>query len=252
MKPVLQKIFPPDMVIERGLPGIAPVQGGILHVDDAYTGQMEVRRGLIAARRDDVLQLLPEGMRAAQELLQLVLSHLPAMGYTVTRDAVRCPDGHLEPIHLADPLATLGRVCQADFCILENGPDAEHVMTGSVLCFPASWTLKEKIGRNLTGIHVPVEEYDDNIARRVQRLFDGVQVGRPVWRFNRLWYVDAGLYQPRSESEKRSVPDTVEAANFFRTERQTMVRLPDSRAVVFIIHTYVVARENVPDQVLTN
>lgn len=74
----------------------------------------------------------------------------------------------------------------------------------------------------------------------------GVQVGRPVWRFNRMWYVDADLYQPRLESDKRPVPEQAEAADFFRTERQTLLRLPDSRAVVFIIHTYVLARENVP------
>ena len=246
MKPVLQKIFPPDMEIERVLPGIAPVKGDILHVDDAFAGQMKERRRLLAERRDDVLQLLPEGRAAALELLQMVLTRLPAMGYTVTSDTVACPDGHLEPIDLADPLATLGHICQADFCILDKGPQNEHVMTGAVLCFPASWTLAEKIGRSLIGIHEPVDEYDDNIARRVQRLFDGVQVGRPVWRFNRMWYVDADLYQPRLESDIRPVPVQGEAADFFRTERQTLLRLPDSRAVVFIIHTYVLARENVP------
>ncbi|MEP1539190.1 MAG: DUF3445 domain-containing protein [Paracoccaceae bacterium] len=247
MTPILQTVFPPDMMTKRALPGIAPVQGGILHVDDAYSGQMDKRRKLLATRRDKVLRLLPEGQGAALEVLHWALTELPALGYTVTPDTVLCPDGHLEPIDLADPLATLGRVCQADFCILQAGAQNEHVMTGAVLCFPASWTLSEKIGRSLTGIHTPVMEYDDNIARRVQRLFDGVQVGRPVWRFNQLWYVDAELHQPRSETDKRVVPERAEAANFLRTERQIMMRLPESRAVVFIIHTYVFARENVPE-----
>jgi hypothetical protein len=50
----------------------------------------------------------------------------------------------------------------------------EHVLTAAVLCFPASWHLADKIGRPLTTIHVPVKVYDETLARRVQRLFDGV------------------------------------------------------------------------------
>jgi hypothetical protein len=36
---------------------------------------------------------------------------------------------------------------------------------------------------------------------------------------------------------------------FVRSERQCLIRLPESRAVLFSIHTYVVARENLtPEQ----
>lgn len=250
MSPVLQTKFPLDMVAERGLPGIAPVTGDILLVDDAYAGQMKRRRSLIETHRDKVMQSLPDGQAAALELLHFVLQRLPALGYDVHPDSVLCPDNVIVPVDQGDPLTSLGRICQADFCVLEQGPGDEHVMTGAVLCFPASWTLQEKIGRPLTGIHVPVAEYDAGLARRVQRLFDGIQVDRPIWRFNRLWYVDAELYQPRSEQDQRSVPHSAPDADFVRTERQTLVRLPKSRAVIFVIHTYVLARENVPEQVL--
>ena len=108
------------------------------------------------------------------------------------------------------------------------------------MTFPASWRLAEKIGQPLTAIHDPVSEYTPDIARRVQRLFDGVQVGRPLWRYNQLWYHDPALFQPRSSMEPRSKPDS--AARYFRTERQCVVRLPKTRAVVFSIHTWVLER----------
>ena len=72
------------------------------------------------------------------------------------------------------PLRSIGAVVQQDVCILERRGD-EHVLSGDVLCFPASWTLAQKIGKPLIAIHDPVVDYDSAIATRVQRLFDGVQ-----------------------------------------------------------------------------
>jgi hypothetical protein len=63
-------------------------------------------------------------------------------------------------------------------------------------------------------------------------------VDRPLWRWNGLRYADPELHQPRSESDRRPRPEN---PRFFRSERQCLVRLPVSQAVVFSIHTYVVA-----------
>ena len=95
--------------------------------------------------------------------------------------------------------------------------------------------------RPLTAIHIPIPEYDDSIARRVQRLFDGVQPGRPLMRINRLWHDNPALFQPgpRRDNSDRGHPA---AAPYLRSERQCLVRLPVSRAVVFSIHTFVVPR----------
>ncbi|MDC1297886.1 DUF3445 domain-containing protein, partial [Octadecabacter sp.] len=68
--------------------------------------------------------------------------------------------------------------------------------------------------------------------------FDGVQDGKPMWRANALRYHDAALHQPRRENDPRPVgaPD----APYLRSERQTVLRLPQSGAVAFMIHTTVV------------
>jgi hypothetical protein len=100
------------------------------------------------------------------------------------------------------PLVTAARLAQEDFLILEQTPDA-HVLTSAVLCFPASWTLGQKIGRNMLGIHQPVDRYDENIARRVNRVMDVLQQGNAVWRANVLCYNDPELHQPRLEHERR-------------------------------------------------
>ncbi|MDA7963381.1 DUF3445 domain-containing protein [Ruegeria sp.] len=241
MATILQTQIPYDPLVERNLPGIQPTDmQDWLHRDDAFAAQMRHRETLLTTRRDEVLALDPSAEPAAQELLDTVLQQLyPGADASITR-----PDGMQVVIDRSDPLGTLCLLAQEDFCILQKQGD-EHVLTGAILCFPASWRLSEKFMRPLIGIHDTVDSYDDNIARRVQRLFDGIQPDRPLWRFNALWYQEAELFQPRSAEDPREIRDRG-AARFLRTERQSLLRLPRTQAVVFSIHTYVLDVEQVP------
>ena len=154
---------------------------------------------------------------------------------------VQTPDGRQVPVADDDPMGCMGQIAQNDFVIMEQRGE-EHVLTAAVLCFPASWLLAEKFMRGLVGIHDPVDPYDDQIAKRVQRLFDGIQVDRPLWRFNALRYADPTLFQPRSMYARRPGEER-HVARYLRSERQTLIRLPKTRAVVFGIHTFVVDTE---------
>lgn len=236
----LQTRIPYDPFADIALPGVRPfAMQDWLVADDAHAGQMAERDRLISKRRDAVLAMEEPARAAAEELLDLVLAQaFPGAGETVVR-----ADGARIAIDRDDPMATLGRLVQEDFCILEKRGD-EHVLTAAVLCFPASWMLAEKFARPLTGIHEPVAPYDAGIAARVQRLFDGVRPGLPLWRFNRLWYVDPDLFQPRSVRDRRPRPQPGQGG-YLRSERQCILRLERSRAVVFSIHTYVMARASV-------
>lgn len=234
MTEIVQHDIPYDPTVENPLPGIRPADPKAwLHADDAFAQQMQRRADLLAHHRAEVLAMAPSALESAQELLNLVLDQT----YSGASDRVVRPDGVEVAIDASKPLETLGHLVQEDFCILQKQGD-EHILTGAVLCFPASWKLSEKFMRPLIGIHETVAPYDDNVARRVQRLFDGIQPGRPLWRFNALWYRDAELFQPRAANDRRE-PTDANAAAFLRSERQTLVRLPETRAVVFAIHTYV-------------
>lgn len=240
MTTILQQSLPREMAERRPLPGIAPLDPATwLRVDEAFAAQMAERARLLAGRRDDVIAVTEGAGPAMDELLQFVLDWLAAHGdgYDISAREVRRPDGVTVPLDRADPMGTLGHLVQEDLCLMEKRGE-EHVLTAAVLCFPASWRLAEKIGRPLTAIHVPVPEYDAGLARRVQRLFDGVQPGRPLWRFNALNYVDPVLHQPRSRVQPSETADLP----YLRSERQCVLRLPRTRACVFSIHTYVLAR----------
>lgn len=247
-EPILQsRLMDPPWTLKGGtrLPGTGPIGADDwLRRDDAFAGQMALRDRLIAGQTDKVHALRAQALPVAQELLQMALTILRTRpGYHITDTAVRRPDAVVVPVDSAAPLLTLGRLVQEDVCLLQDRGD-EHVMTGAILCFPASWSLAEKMDRSLTGIHDPVAEYTDDIARRVQRLFNAIRPGVPIVRANCLTYADASLFQPRREGALREYPGA--SAQFVRSERQCLLKLPQTGAVAFSIHTTVVARAGLP------
>ncbi|MFZ5751133.1 MAG: heme-dependent oxidative N-demethylase family protein [Pseudomonadota bacterium] len=223
----------------RRLPGILPLDpADWLVVDEVYAEQMRLRDRLIAEREPEVHALLPRGEAAAAELYAAVLARLPDLGFTIEAGQATRPDGVTVPLDPARPLRTLGRLCQEDFCLMDQGAgEDEPVLTGAILCFPSGWRLSEKIGRAMVRIHRPVAKYDADVARRVQRLFDAIRPEQPLWRAN-AHFARAPLFNPLSEAQGKDLAES--EMPWIRSERQCLLRLPQTRAVVFSIHTYLV------------
>jgi len=219
------------------LPGLQPVQPGEwLQRDDAFGGQMAYREALLADRRSEVLGGQAEPDQAEHDLLAAVIASVETDGdYRRVGDTIERPDGVAVALRADRPLVTAAKLAQEDMLILQPGPDG-YTLTSGVLCFPASWTLSQKIGRDMMGIHQPVERYDAGMGKRVDRVFAMLQPDQAVWRANLLCYNDPELYQPRLEHERR--PFDRAKPTWVRVERQTLRRLGSSPAVVFTIHTW--------------
>lgn len=242
MTAICQKSLPfaPWMTpASRRMPGVAPVDmADWLQVDDAYAAQMARRIDLLATQRDRVFAMQGSAQDPACELLDTVLERLPGLGFlgpdAVSRDTVTTPDGRKVKIDRDAPMQTLCHLVQEDFCILQQ-QGAQHMLTGALLCFPASWSLHEKMGQPLLGIHAPVDSYDDTMNRRVERLFAAARAGQPMMRANALIYADPELFHPHRHSDTAR---EVQRGGYIRSERQSILRLPRTGAVVFSIHTY--------------
>ncbi len=243
--PILQKELPrfawTDPSLAK-LPGVFPVDGDDwLRVDDAFAGQMAERDRLISQCSDTVIATMPVAAAAVQELFEMIverLRHTP--GYQVNGGVVCRPDGVSVALDRTQPLKTLGSLVQEDLCLMQKIGE-EHVLTAAVLCFPASWSLHEKLGRPMIGIHRTVVHYTQDLAKRVQRLFDMIRPNQALWRMNALVYADPTLHQPKFEDTPRT---NRRGGDYVRSERQTMVRLPNSQAVLFAIHTYIIRVED--------
>lgn len=219
----------------RRLPGVQPLDPAQwIVVDEAYGAQMAARADLLARRREDVLQTSETGSDAIAELFQMVLTHLSARPeFQINQAHCVRPDGVRLELPSSPSLDALAGLVTEDFCILQK-KGGEHVLTAALLCFPASWTLAQKFGHPLSTIHDPVDSYTDDMAKRVQRLFDAVRPGKPLWRANAMRYQDPTLYQPRTVEAPRTER---QQGSYIRSERQCILRLPETDAVVFSIHT---------------
>ena len=233
---ICQRVLPFKPWMEaktRRLPGIQPVEAGEwLLRDDAFAKQMAYRDKLISTRLKDVYRAMPKSIEAQEELLALLLAELDA-GYTKGQNVTR-PDGVSVPL-TGPPLITAARLVQEDLLIMDMA--AEPCLSAAVLCFPASWSLDEKFGAGLMAIHGYIDEYTDEMAARVRRLFDALRAEQPLWRANFLRYAEADLHQPLRNGEEKP---PVHNDGFVRVERQTLRKLPHTGAVVFGIHTYVI------------
>lgn len=214
-----------------------------LMVDETYADQIALRDQLLEQRRGIVLQ--GDNGAAAVECMEVVVDVLLSLeGFTRDGSAVIRPDGVSVPIDVKAPLATLARLAQEDFLVLEKPEGAaEHVLTSGILCFPSRWSLTEKMNRPLIGIHARVPGYEEGLAPRVQRFFDALRPERPLQRANWLVHSTPALFQPVDEADKIGVERPAEDRFWLRVERQCLVRLPKTDAVVFSVKTLVTPME---------
>lgn len=237
------------------LPGILPLEAGDwLRVDQMFGAQMALRARLIEDIPEQVQQTLSLAQDSAEELLDLTLTRLTTMpDYHRAGDLVTRPDGGIVSIDRDQPMLTLGRLVQEDLCILQPQGD-EYCLTAAILCFPASWTLAQKMGRPMMAIHAPVAHYTAEIGARVHRMFSAIRPEQGLWRMNYMTYASPDLYHPRKEDDPRPRPSR-DQRHYLRAERQCLIRLPKTRAVVFSIHSYIMhlddlspeARASLPD-----
>lgn len=252
MSDILQKhlVFAPWVDPRtRRLPGTIPVsEADWLLQDDAFSKQLELREKLITERAEAVHRLYTACTPAAQELYDWILRLLPARGYQLG-DVIRRPDGGEVIADRDQPLLTLGRLVAEDLCLMipgtaETGGEGEHILGGAILCFPAGWTLAQKFMQPMMRIHKPVAKYTEDVGTRVQRLLDGVRPGMGLLR-GTAHHSNAPLHNPRTEEAGR-VPQGV--LSFIRVERQCLFRLPETKAVVFSIHTSVIREDDLSDE----
>lgn len=217
-----------------------------IEVDERFADQLAERRRLLDNRQDEVLAALPESGPGQQELLSLLLDHLPEL----FPEHHRRRDGRIENLVTGEsftiaawqgaPLELAGRLVQEDLCLMQRG-EAGYRLVAAVLCFPAHWRLADKLGRPLNVIHGPVPGFAERLAATADRFFANIQTERPVWRVNWSLVDQPTLFLP---PEHRGHPKPISAEQagaqlWLRVERQTLRRLPRSGDVVFGIHTYV-------------
>ena len=226
---------------------------GLVEIDERYPDEMDERRVLLATRRADVFAAEPGSETARADVLAVLVDLLPRRypGW-FTRKGDRI-DNHLTGESwdvvspTLDPLELAGRLVQEDLCIIDTAGTAP-VLSAALLCAPSRWRLAEKIGRPLAAVHGPVPLYAQRLSAAVDRFMGALRLGKLVERLNWSVLDDGALFQVggkhRTAHDPLITPENAVERLFLRVERQTLMRLPDSGAVLFAIrvHSYPLRR----------
>ncbi|SEA34291.1 heme-dependent oxidative N-demethylase family protein [Rubrimonas cliftonensis] len=219
-------------------PGLSPLDPAAwLTADPDFASQMQERDALIESGAPDVAAQTDDAGPIVAEFRAALFEHLAARPeWTLSDGAARRPDGI--PVSLSgETMALAGRLAQEDFLLLAPGEGAaEARLVAGVLCFPSRWSLTEKLGRALSPIHAPTPRYAGDLAARVNRVFAALRPERPLMRVN--WLVTPTDRLRLVQREDAKAPHAPPGAQFWlRTERQTLLRLPHTGAVVFGVKT---------------
>jgi hypothetical protein len=250
-------------------------------MDNTYADQIQLRRQLMTQHPDATLQCNPAAVPAVLELHHWIFntylpsrfptiykptttpSGLPSLTNTVTNEAI--------PLHPSSPttaLRDLGAHVDTDFTLLlprDPDPDHDHDRTtptyhleAFICCFLAGFSFRRKLGLPLAAIHTPVPGYAAKLAPSMDRFFARLPCGKLVKRSNwsvttdAEWFKEDGVHlygrsevvDDDNEIAAQRAAVRVDACRL-RSERQTLFRLPRSRAVVFAFKTYQYRLEDV-------
>ena len=150
-----------------------------------------------------------------------------------------------------DPMQMAARMVQDDLAIMFEKSDGQYYLLAGSILLPGFWRLEDKFGMPLSEIHSSgnVPGFKTKLEKGMMNFFRRIQPNAPVLRNNYFMQVDDDLAWSHSigpEDSDGIVKEGWSTAeknkaiehHWFRSERQSLRRLPRSGGVVFTIRTY--------------
>lgn len=217
-----------------------------LDMDMWYWRYFEEKQTELSQRGKDVFDCLPDGEEPSRELLLMagdfLIKRYPRLFERRGRAGIcnlitgeTFADLRTTAEH---PLLVLSRLAKEDFYIVRQRDDGQHYMVAGCVPFPGGFTISTKMGRCLNDIHKPVAQFESKLRPSMERYFGKMDANKPIERASFFITWDYGLYESvLGYSNKESSADGVPYDKFVvRVERQTLRRLPRTRAIVFSNH----------------
>ncbi|KAF2111707.1 hypothetical protein BDV96DRAFT_551399 [Lophiotrema nucula] len=246
----------------------------LVAMDNTYIERIKLRKDLIENQPQDVLAVNPKAVDAILEFYTWsVHVYLPRRFPTIftlspTTSTLYNTITHQSlPLHLTSAvhaLSLIGQTIDDDFLLLlpSSNPqdDGKYRLEAFITCFPSGFNTPKKLNLLLSEIHGPVPGYSEKLEKSMDRFFATLPVGKMVKRHNwsvtthrRLFTFDgnhltdeelAAQKHKENENENENEGAGVEddgvdiEQTVLRCERQTLHRLPKTKALVFAFKTY--------------
>lgn len=228
-----------------------------IELDNQYLRFHAEKAARLATRGTRCVRTDPAAYDAAVELLEELCSYLPQRYPTLFRATAVGADNLLTGEHFdhttrplaEDPMALCARMVQDDLAIMIERADGQYYLLAGAILLAGFWRLQDKFGMPLSEIHTSgdVPGFRSKLEKGMQNFFRRVAPHGPVLRHNYFLQVDDDLAWSRSIGSEDDPAIVGWAAaehnravqlHRFRSERQSLRRLPRSGGVVFTIRTY--------------
>lgn len=227
-----------------------------IELDNHYPRYHADKNRRIKERGSKCCATAPEAMDGAIELLEEFCSYLPERYPSMFRKTPTGIDNLVtgESFNITqrplpeDPMAISARLVQDDLALMIEKPDGDYYLLAGAILLPGFWRLQDKYGMRLSEIHTSgdVPQYKEKLEKGMMNFFRRLRPEDPVLRNNYFIQVDDNLAWSESIGPEDSSDVSWNTAqknkaiehHYFRSERQSLRRLPRSGAVVFTIRTY--------------
>ncbi|OQE20024.1 hypothetical protein PENSTE_c014G05833 [Penicillium steckii] len=260
----------------------------LIQMDRTYQDRIKKRQAVLDQHHDIVVAVNEPSVKdtriraAVSELYTFILKDYLPNRYPSMFRLELCPEygskemlqnlvtGAKWPTTLADneptirALEILTQTVDEEFLILlpdisapEDTPS--YVLQVYATCFPSGFNTREKLGLRLADIHGPVPGYAQKLERSMDRFFAKIEVGRVIKRVNWGITTETDLFAAFGSMHASSTVDPQRDQviptgmlnlehTVLRCERQTLHRLPETRALVFAFHTYTYPVQQIKDE----
>ncbi|KAL4909636.1 hypothetical protein BDW74DRAFT_165072 [Aspergillus multicolor] len=227
-----------------------------IELDNHYPRYHADKARRLKERGEKCCATAPEAWDAAIEYLEELITYLPERYPTMFR---KTPTGltnlltnetfdiRQRPLP-EDPMAIAARLVQDDLAIMIEKPDGEYYLLAGAVLLAGFWRLSDKYGMRLSEIHTSadVPGYKEKLEKGMMNFFRRLKPEDPVVRNNYFIQVDDDLAWSHSIGSEDSPvvswntaqKDKAIEHHYFRSERQSVRRLPKTGAVAFTIRTY--------------
>jgi hypothetical protein len=225
-----------------------------IELDNEWLKYHRLKQKRIKEMGTEVYGTLPEARAGAMECIAELRKYLPARYPSLFQQT---PEGikilatgeEFNTVNPEiDPMLIAAQLLQDDIAIMVEQPDSQYWLKGGAIMLAGFWRLKDKVNTPLSYIHTSgeVPKYDTHLKKGMEKFFYRLTPEAPVVRNNYFLQTDPHLDWSVSIGPEDSPNvgwNTANAATdisqiYYRSERQSVRRLPISGAVVFTIRTY--------------
>jgi alpha-1,2-mannosyltransferase len=223
-----------------------------IELDNEFLSFNRQKTARIIERGEKCCYTAPDAYPAALELLEELAEYLPARYPSLFKRTEVGIDNLatgerfniIERPLCEDPMVMAARWVQDDLAIMMEGPDGVYYLKAGATLLTGFWRLQDKLGMSLDDIHLSgdVPGFRQKLQKGMNNFFTRLQPEAPMLRNNYFIQVDGELPWSSSIGSEDSKEGefgwfTAEKDKpidqmYFRSERQSLRRLPKTGGVV--------------------